>query len=60
MLEKLEREHKERLEKQQKQYEDYMRELEENMKRRFDQYLSTTNRYNKKKKRKNFHFQLFI
>lgn len=45
MLEKLEQEHKKRLEQQQKQYEDYMRNLEENMKRRFDQYLSATNRY---------------
>jgi hypothetical protein len=44
MLEKLEREHKERLDKQQKQYEDYMHNLEENLKRRFDEYLSTTNR----------------
>jgi hypothetical protein len=44
MLEKLEREHKERLEKQQKQYEDYMHDLEEKMKQRFDEYLSTTNR----------------
>ncbi|CAF4046419.1 unnamed protein product, partial [Rotaria sp. Silwood1] len=43
MLEKLEFEHKQRLEKQQKQYEDYMKNLEENMKRRFDEYLSTTN-----------------
>lgn len=40
MLEKLEHEHKERLEKQQKQYEEYMRTLEENMKQRFDEYLS--------------------
>jgi hypothetical protein len=45
MLEKLEHEHKERLEKQQKQYEDYMRNLEENMKQRFDEYLLSTNRY---------------
>jgi hypothetical protein len=45
MLEKLEYEHKERLEKQQKQYEDYMRNLEENMKQRFDEYLLSTNRY---------------
>ncbi|CAF0800078.1 unnamed protein product [Adineta steineri] len=43
MLEKLEREHKERLEKQQKQYEAYMHELEEKMKRRFEEYLSSTN-----------------
>jgi t-SNARE complex subunit (syntaxin) len=43
MLEKLEREHKERLEKQQKQYEDYMKNLEAKMKQRFDEYLSTTN-----------------
>ncbi len=43
MFEKLEREHKERLEKQQKQYEDYMHNLEEKMKQRFDEYLSSTN-----------------
>ncbi|UJR13577.1 hypothetical protein I4U23_000590 [Adineta vaga] len=46
MLEKLEREHKERLEKQQKQYEVYMQELEEKMKRRFEEYLSSTNSLN--------------
>ena len=44
MLEKLEREHKERLENQQKQYEDYMYKLEQNMKQRFTEYLSTSNR----------------
>ena len=44
MLEKLEREHKERLDKQQKQYEEYMHSLEENLKQRFDEYLSTTAR----------------
>ncbi|CAF2071532.1 unnamed protein product [Rotaria magnacalcarata] len=41
-LEKLEQEHKKRLEQQQKQYEAYMHNLEENMKRRFDQYLVST------------------
>ncbi|CAF3394926.1 unnamed protein product [Rotaria socialis] len=41
-LDKLEQEHKKRLEQQQKQYEDYMHNLEENMKRRFDQYLVST------------------
>ncbi|CAF0899162.1 unnamed protein product [Adineta ricciae] len=46
MLEKLEREHKERLEKQQKQYETYMQELEEKMKQRFEEYLSSTNSLN--------------
>ena len=43
MLEKLEREHKQRLEQQQKQYETYMHELEEKMKRRFDEYVSSAN-----------------
>ena len=42
MLEKLEREHKQRLEQQQKQYEDHMQRLEEKMKRRLDDYLSST------------------
>jgi hypothetical protein len=46
MFEKLEREHKERLDKQQKQYEEHMHSLEEKMKQRLDQYLSTTNRLN--------------
>lgn len=44
MLEKFEREHKERLERQQKQYEEHLRRLEENMKRRCDEYL-TSNRF---------------
>lgn len=43
MLEKLEREHKQRLEQQQKQYEAYMQELEEKMKQRLDEYLSSAN-----------------
>ena len=42
MLEKLEQEHKERLERQQKQYEEYMRHLEEKMKQRLDQYMSSS------------------
>ncbi|CAF1072217.1 unnamed protein product, partial [Didymodactylos carnosus] len=48
MLEKLEREHKERLERQQAEYEEYMRSLEENMKKRFDNYVinSTVNSSN--------------
>jgi hypothetical protein len=43
MLERLEREHRARLEKQQQEYEDYMHDLEEKMKRRFDDYLTLTN-----------------
>jgi hypothetical protein len=43
MLEKLEREHKARLERQQQQYQDYMRNMEEKMKRRYDDYLTLTN-----------------
>ena len=43
MLERLEREHKTRLEKQQQEYEEYMHDLEEKMKRRFDDYLTLTN-----------------
>lgn len=46
MLERLEREHKTRLEKQQQEYEDYMHDLEDKMKRRFDDYLTLTNGYN--------------
>lgn len=42
MLEKLEQEHKERLERQQKQYEEYMRHLEEKMKQRLDQFISSS------------------
>ena len=42
MLEKLEQEHKERLERQQKQYEEYMRHLEEKMKQRLDEFLSSS------------------
>ncbi|CAF0769667.1 unnamed protein product [Rotaria sp. Silwood1] len=43
MLERLEYEHKARLEKQQQQYESSMHNLEEKMKRRFDDYLTLTN-----------------
>ncbi|CAF0753747.1 unnamed protein product [Rotaria sordida] len=43
MLERLEHEHKTRLEKQQQQYENSMHNLEEKMKRRFDDYLTLTN-----------------
>jgi hypothetical protein len=43
MLEKLEREHKIRLEKQQQRYEDYMHNLGEKMKRRYDDHLTLTN-----------------
>ncbi|CAF4034099.1 unnamed protein product [Rotaria sp. Silwood2] len=43
MLDRLEREHKTRLEKQQQQYESSMHNLEEKMKRRFDDYLTLTN-----------------
>lgn len=43
MLEKLEREHKARLEKQQQQYQNYMRNMEDKMKRRYDDYLTLTN-----------------
>jgi t-SNARE complex subunit (syntaxin) len=43
MLEKLEHEHQERLEKQQKQYEDYMHTLEEKMKQRLEEYVSSAN-----------------
>lgn len=43
MLGRLEREHKIRLEKQQQEYEDYMHDLEDKMKRRFDDYLTLTN-----------------
>ncbi|CAF1178591.1 unnamed protein product, partial [Didymodactylos carnosus] len=39
MLEKLEREHKERLEHQQMEYKEYIHGLEENMKKRFDDYI---------------------
>lgn len=42
MLEKLEQEHKERLERQQKQYEDYMKHLEEKMKQRLDDFLTSS------------------
>lgn len=42
MLEKLEREHRDRLEKQQHQYECQIQSLEEKMQRRFDEYLTLT------------------
>jgi hypothetical protein len=59
MLERLEREHKIRLEKQQQQYEDYMHNLEEQMKRRFDDYLTLTNGYKQTNKNSHSYFLLF-
>lgn len=42
-LQKLEHEHRVRLEQQQQHYEDCMHDLEERMKRRFDDYIALTN-----------------